>query len=104
MSWWVSIQAPVVAPNLEVNITYNVGTMLRRAGIHPDIINGMSVEDATEVFKHAVVLMADNPEDFRQFNAKNGWGTFESTFEAVNQIYQGLLKAEHDSGLTVRWS
>jgi len=104
MSWWVSLETPVVAPHLEVNITYNVGTMLRRAGIHPNIINGMGVEDATEVFKHAVLLMSANPDYFREFDAKNGWGTFETTFEAVNEIYRALLKAEHDVGLKMRWS
>ena len=104
MSYWVSIESPVVAPHLEVNITYNVGTMLKRAGIHPKVINGMGVEQATEVFKHAVLLMADNPEYFRKMDAANGWGTYDTTFTAVRDIYQTLLQAEHDVGLTMRFA
>jgi len=104
MSYWVSIETPVVAPHLEVNITHNVGTMLRRAGIHPKVINGMDVETATEVFKHSMLLMSANPDYFREFDAKNGWGTYDTTFEAVCEIYRALLKAEHDVGLVMRWT
>jgi len=113
MSWWVSIEGqPVVhdCPNcgghegeevFSQNITYNVGTMLRRAGLYPRILNGMTVAETQPVLKNAVILMSENPEYFRQFNAKNGWGTFETTFVAVDNIYKALIDA--DDSLRLRW-
>jgi len=105
MSWDVSIQAKVEVPHLDQNITYNVGPMLRRAGLHPRILHGMTVVDAQPIFKEAVILMAENPDYFRQFNAENGWGTFETTFVAVDTIYKALCEVDDlaASELRLRW-
>jgi hypothetical protein len=103
MSWDVSLEQPnmIEMPHLDQNITYNVGPMLRRAGLHPKVLNGMTVEQALPITREAVVLMADHPEYFSQFDAKNGWGSYGSTFDAVTAIHRALLQA--DIRLIVRW-
>jgi hypothetical protein len=117
MSWDVSIETdPVVVthdcPNcgghadgksidFEVNITYNVGLMLRLAGIHPSIVDGMYAKTARPVFTHAVRLMLDNPSYFKRFDSDNKWGTYATTLNAVEGINNALAAADEDAVL--RW-
>ena len=101
MSWWVSVQPQHPTPDLDVNITYNVGRMLRRAGMHPNIINGMKVSEAYPIVSNGVAVMEDNPDYFRMFDAVNGWGTYETTLKAVVEIGRALYQADNDD--IVRW-
>jgi hypothetical protein len=116
MSWDVSIETdPFVmhdCPNcgghndgisidFEVNITYNVGLMLRLAGIHPTVVNGMTAKEARTIFVHATKVMLDNPAYFMRFDADNKWGTYATTLKAVEGINNALAVAPDDSKL--RW-
>ena len=101
MSWWVSIEPAHPTPELELNITYNVGTMLRRAGIHPNVLNGMKVSEAFSIIKNAMMVMRDNKTYFEQYDAHNGWGTYATTFTAVKRLFEALDNANDDDIL--RW-
>jgi len=113
MSYDVSIREPVVihdCPNcgghegdevFEVNITYNVSTMLRRAGLHHEMLNGMSVKKARLVVHHAAQLMEDNRLYFSEFEASNGWGTYDTTLKAIVALERALNHADDDNVL--RW-
>ena len=99
MSYWVYVKPkdePVRPAQFEGNVTYNVSTMLRRAGIHPAILSGMTVKEVRPVIDHACDLMADNPDYFRQFEAVNGWGTYETTFKFVTNLNEYLESAPDD--------
>lgn len=97
MSWDVKV-APLdmdVEP-FEGNVTYNVGNMLRRAGIHPAILSGMTAKQAQPVIENAYMLMWQNPDYFRQFDASNGWGTYETTFDFVTKLNTYLINDAPD--------
>ena len=115
MSWDVSIQRDSLIvhecpdcsghpqdPRFEVNITYNVGNMLRRAGIHPKVLDGMSVEEALPIVKNGYAIMYDNPDYFRQFRPDNGWGTVKSTLDALRDLLNALEHGSHPDD-KVRW-
>jgi hypothetical protein len=102
MSWDVTVEPENMDFELfEANVTYNVGRMLRRAGIHPRLMDGMKPDIAVEVIGNAVSVMVENREYFRQFEPDNGWGTVETTLKALTELYHYLQKCpEH---YIVRW-
>ena len=120
MSWWATIEGKELkttihdCPNCgghedevevercSVNITYNVGNMLRRAGLHPKVLDGMSMDEALPIFENAFNLMTDNPDYFRRFNASNGWGTYETTAEAVSKLLNTIAHGSHPDDV-LRW-
>ena len=115
MSWDVTIERQALThevcswcegheqgSDFELNITYNVGNMLRRAGIHPKVLNGMKVEKALPIVKNGYAIMYDNPDYFRQFRPDNGWGTVKSTLDALRDLLNALEHGSHPRD-KVRW-
>ena len=103
MSWWITIEHPDPTPtiDLNLNVTYNVGAMLRRAGVHPSIMDGMDVTLAHEVVDNACWLIDANQEYFRKFEPDNKWGTVETTLTALRKLRKALNEAPE--GMVVRW-
>jgi hypothetical protein len=102
MSWDVRIEPPETETfPFEDNVTYNVSTMLKRAGLHPEILNGMTAHKAKPVVHYAYELMADNPEYFKRFDATNGWGTYGTTLAFVQRMHEYLQEAP--ANYIVRW-
>ena len=66
------------------NITHNLSTMADKAGIYDSLWNG-NIEDKIiknagelgDILTPAITRMDLNPDYYRQFNATNGWGTYE---------------------------
>lgn len=117
MSWWWSIDSDPETythdcPNcgghykeseemFSINVTYNVGTMLRNAGLHKEILDDKSVEYVLPIVDASYRLMRMNRGFFEQFNAKNGWGTYDTTIEAVEKFWRALRSANKTN--IVRW-
>ncbi len=123
MSWWVSIETEQEilvhnCPNcggheggmgevFSVNITYNVGTMLRNAGLHPAIFDGTTVKDALPLWAGSYQLMRRNRAFFSQFDSPADpltgeiWGTYDTTISAVEAMNDALSAADPDN--KVRW-
>ncbi len=97
MSYDVSIIPPEQVRAYEGNITFNLGPMLRRAGIHPAILDGMDTCDAEPVIYHAHMLLRENEAYFSNFNAANGWGIYENCVEFVSNLYDAVIAAEDGS-------
>ena len=115
MSWDVTIERQALThevcswcegheqgSDFELNITYNVGNMLRRAGIHPKVLDGMSVTEALLIVKNGYAVMHDNPSYFDQFVPQNGWGTVETTLAALLSFLNVLEHGSHPDD-KVRW-
>jgi hypothetical protein len=78
----------------EYNITYNVGTMMRRAGFHANIVNGMKVSDLKPIVEHAYQILEDNPQGyFDQFQPPNGWGSYGGVLKFMGELDQYLQEA-----------
>lgn len=61
------------------NLTYNLGDMLRQAGM-VDAWNGLAGKKGSKVAKALKPVIAElerDPDHYRTFEAKNGWGTYE---------------------------
>lgn len=64
------------------NITHNLNTMADAAGIykhlwHPEDVGVKTASDLIEPLEKAIQEMRDNPEKFKRFDARNGWGTYD---------------------------
>lgn len=65
----------------DANITHNLGTMARNAGIYeavwrPDENGYSKAGDIIAILENGIVDMKNRPEYYRQFDAGNGWGTY----------------------------
>jgi len=64
------------------NITHNLGRMADAAGIYeavwrPEEIGLKIAGELAPLLKEGIAKMKADPEHFKQFNAKNGWGVYE---------------------------
>jgi hypothetical protein len=65
-----------------INITHNLGKMAGKAGIyqvlwHPNDNGQVTAGDILETLKSGYSDLLNRPEYFKQFDASNGWGTYE---------------------------
>jgi hypothetical protein len=98
MSYDVTV-GPAAPPPIEPfdgNLTYNLGTMMRRAGIHPEVMDGLTANVAQPVVGNAIAVLEANPEYFEQFNAPNGWGNFGGLVEWLTGLYHYLEQCPDD--------
>ncbi len=96
MSYDFSLKAPVEAPNYERNLTYNVGPMLKRAGFHPRVVNGMTAKELFPIVENARQVLAENEAYFLQFEPSNGWGSWEGTVMFLSELESHLMDCPSD--------
>lgn len=64
------------------NITHNLGRMAREAGIYeacwrPEEIGATKAAQLIQPLRDGLALLRSDAARFRQFDAPNGWGTYE---------------------------
>lgn len=67
----------------EANITHNLNKMAEAAGVYlacwrPEEIGAQYAKDIVPILEDGIAAMKAKPVTFSQFNAKNGWGTYEN--------------------------
>ena len=85
----------------DANLTYNVGTMLRRAGIHPEVMNGLTAKVARSVVGNGMATMSACPVYFKSFEPDNGWGSYDGTMEWLDRLQSYLNRCPDD--YVVEW-
>ena len=43
--------------------------------------------------------MCKNPEKYKQYDSPNGWGTYETTFKSIQDLYVAIKKYAEIDGL-----
>lgn len=79
------------------NITHNLGRMAREAGIYsalwnPEEIGAKQAKDIIATLVIGLKRLRENPEFFRKFDAKNGWGRYEHLVEFVSDYLAACQK------------
>lgn len=82
MSLDISLERVQMTTVFDANITHNLGQMALAAGIYGCLWrpeeNGIEhAEQMIEPLRRGIADMRARPEHFRQFDADNGWGTYE---------------------------
>ena len=77
------------------NITHNLNTMASRAGIYkalwrPEEIGVKYAKDIIEIVEKGLNDLKERPEYFKQFDASNGWGTYEQFIPFIEEYLQAL--------------
>jgi hypothetical protein len=87
----------------QANITHNLGGMADEAGIYEHLWSHdeIGIKTAAELIQpltNGLELMKSDPERFKKFNAKNGWGTYdqfipwiEKYLEACKEYPEALI-------------
>jgi hypothetical protein len=68
--------------DFEANITHNLNAMASAAGIYraiwrPEECGVKTGRDLAAAIKEPIEEMKKNPDKYRAYDAKNGWGTYE---------------------------
>lgn len=83
------------------NITYNVYKMLEVAfgQEHLKKWNGLTCDKFFKEFEEDYLDMCKNPEKYKQYDSPNGWGTYETTFKSIQDLYVAIKKYAEIDGL-----
>lgn len=87
------------------NITHNLNKMASEAGIysalwHPEEIGAKQAKDIIATLEIGLKRLKENPEFFKKFDAKNGWGRYEHLVEFVRD-YLAACKKNPDAEIEV---
>jgi hypothetical protein len=79
------------------NITHNLNTMANDAGIYkylwrPDELGIVVAKELIKPLEEGLALLKSEPARFKQFNPKNGWGTYEGLVEFVDSYLEACKK------------
>ena len=79
------------APIFDRNITHNLIKMAAEAGIYeclwePQETGYKTAAELIEPLREGLRKLKTNPEHFQQFNASNGWGTYEDFVPFVEAV------------------
>lgn len=77
----------------EYNITHNLNTMAQKAGVYmqlwrPDEMGVSKAAQLIEPLKSGLKLLKSKPDEFKQYNPSNGWGSYEGLVEFVEKYLQ----------------
>ena len=83
------------------NITYNVCEMLEVAfgEQHLKKWNDKPVNEFIEEFKKGYEDMMLNPTKYKKYDSPNGWGTYETTLKAIQNLYNYIVEYTNYDGL-----
>lgn len=78
-------------PIFESNITHNLTQMADAAGLyiplwHPEQCEVRYAKDLIPMLKRGLIELKARPDHYRQFDAKNGWGTYDQFVPWVQNI------------------
>lgn len=96
MSLDVLLEKMVYRTVFTSNITHNLGGMARAAGIYdhlwqPQKIGIKRAGELIVPLKMGIELMKSDPQRFKKFDAKNGWGTYEQFLPWIGSYLQACI-------------
>jgi len=105
MSLDVSLMKTMPTEIYTRNITHNLNKMADAAGIYkhlwqPDEIGITKAAELIEPLQTGLALLKSDPERFKAFNPKNGWGTYEGLVEFVED-YLNACEKDPDADIEI---
>lgn len=79
------------------NYTHNIVPMAAEAGIykacwHPNTIDISKAAELIPILEAGVVLLRSDPEHFKKYNPKNGWGSYDTFVLWVQEYLDACRK------------
>lgn len=84
---WVCVGDPFI------NFTSNTANMIKEVcGSYPSQWNGKKCSDMYPILMQGASLLNNDPQKYKQFEAKNGWGTVNSTRDFLMDVADNCQK------------
>ncbi len=77
----------------DTNITHNLRPMFSRAfGVenYEDVLAFKKGGEVLHLIDAAIMNMIISPDEYQEFNASNGWGTYEQALPWLIKLRQGI--------------
>ena len=97
MSLDVTLKALRITEVFECNITHNLGEMADAAGIYkhlwrPEEIGISKAADLIRPLNAGLHKLKDDPEKYKCYNPRNGWGEYDSLVKFVEKYIAACIK------------
>jgi hypothetical protein len=97
MSLDFSLQVTKPVTVFSANITHNLGRMADAAGIYqclwrPEELGITKAHQMIPLLTDGLMKLIEDPERFREYNAPNGWGTYENFVIFVKKVLAGCVE------------
>ena len=94
MDVWLTASRPIEV--FEENITHNLSQMAQAAGIYeyiwrPEEVGITKAIQLVEPLTIGLETLKANPEKFKEFNPKNGWGSYEVLVRFVERYLRACM-------------
>lgn len=76
------------------NITHNLSEMAKESGIYEQLwySEGLTPKDIEDDLSEGLLRLEADPEHYRQFDAENGWGTYDDFVPFVEEVLEACQK------------
>ena len=80
------------------NVTHNLNVMAEEVGLYkilwrPEELGVSRAADLIGPLTNGLALLISDPERFKQFNPKNGWGSYELLVEFVTKYLDACIES-----------
>lgn len=80
------------------NVTHNLNQMAREADLYkllwyPEVLGYGRAWQIIEPLEKGITLLKSDPERFKVFEAKNGWGTYKWLLEFCEEVLEACKKS-----------
>lgn len=92
MSWDVILENNDDFSEIDVcNYSYNVSPMFKKAGLNFVELNERNATEVSRILTDVIIRMTEKPNDYRELNPSNGWGTYEGAIGFLAKIIKQCL-------------
>lgn len=83
-------KGPETITHYDANITHNLGRMWGAAGVYDALYEseGKTAADILPALEVGVDAMLERPDDFRKYDAPNGWGLYEHALPWLQRLVE----------------
>lgn len=97
MSLDVTLTAVRPTEVFTANITHNLNRMAKEAGIYealwrPEEINVSTADELIPYLIDGLKNLQEDPNHYRQFDAPNGWGTYDTLVRFVSEYLNACIQ------------
>lgn len=81
----------------DINITHNLAEMADKAGIYKALWRAeknkyKNAKQLISPIKKAIKELESNPDKYKNYNPKNGWGSYETLLKSLKKILEACIK------------
>ncbi len=88
---------------VSVNVTYNLGPMLREAGMEWKDFTSLEPPALAKRLTATIAELESRPDRYRMLNPANGWGNYEGLLKSLRDVLAALVDPENVDPKVSTW-